>query len=65
MSQLLPNGSGFGTFNTDTTDSSLKLGPPVTDDKDVEEVLPGSILRLPKWGIRIRCTKLPDPVVNL
>ncbi|KAG6878852.1 hypothetical protein C0992_007114 [Termitomyces sp. T32_za158] len=65
MSQLLPYGSGFGTFDTETTDPSLKLRPLVTNDEGVDKVLPGSILRFPKWGIRIRCKKLPHPATNL
>ena len=41
MSQLLPNGSGFGTFDTSTTGPSLtSVG--VNNDT---EVFPGSILR--------------------
>ena len=44
MSQLLPNGSGFGTFNTETTDPSLKLNAPVSLENGAE-VLPGSVLR--------------------
>lgn len=47
MSQLLPNGSGFGTFDTETTDPSFRLSPSVTYDKSSEEVLPGSVLRYP------------------
>ncbi|KAG6901638.1 hypothetical protein C0995_009739 [Termitomyces sp. Mi166 len=65
MSQLLPNGSGFGTFDTETTNPSFKLTPSVSFEKGAEEVLPGSIVRFPKWGIRIRCTQIPDPDVNL
>ncbi|KNZ77671.1 hypothetical protein J132_04490 [Termitomyces sp. J132] len=65
MSQLLPNGSGFGTFDTETTDPSLNLSPSVNFDNGPEEVFPGSVLRFSKWGIRIRCAKLPDPDVNL
>ncbi|KAG6886493.1 hypothetical protein C0992_003715 [Termitomyces sp. T32_za158] len=52
MSQLLPNGSGFGTFDMETSDPSLKLRPPVTDDKGVDDVLPGSILRYPTTNFK-------------
>ncbi|KAG6850014.1 hypothetical protein H0H93_002463 [Arthromyces matolae] len=56
---------GFGTFDTDTTDPSLKLNDIANFDSNSEEVLPGSIIRYPKWGIRMRCATLPNTDVNL
>ncbi|KAG6915381.1 hypothetical protein DXG01_011753 [Tephrocybe rancida] len=64
-SQLLPNGSGFGAFDSDATDPSLKINPVMDYSIEAQEVFPGAVLRYPKWGIRIRCEKLPDPDVNL
>ncbi|KAG6853509.1 hypothetical protein C0991_003704 [Blastosporella zonata] len=64
ISQLLPNGTGFGTFDLDASDPSLTIGD-ATDGLNAEEVYPGSVLRHPKWGIRIRCAKIPEPDVNI
>ncbi|RDB19547.1 hypothetical protein Hypma_013386 [Hypsizygus marmoreus] len=66
LSQLLPNGSGFGTFDSEATDPSIKLDKfkEITTDasKDVE---PGAILRFPRWGTRLHCVKIPNPETNL
>ncbi|KAF8919143.1 hypothetical protein CPB85DRAFT_881024 [Mucidula mucida] len=65
-SQFVEGGSGFGTFEEETTTPSL-------DAQDTKEVSlsatvavdPGSLLRYPRWGIRTHCEKLPDPAVNI
>ncbi len=65
-SQFVEGGSGFGTFEEETTTPSL-------DAQDTKEVSlsatvavdPGSLLRYPRWGIRTHCEKLPDPAVNM
>ncbi|KAF8954430.1 hypothetical protein BDZ97DRAFT_1865139 [Flammula alnicola] len=66
LSQLIPGGSGFGTFETGTTSPSLGLKPQdpmqAVPSNSVE---PGSILRFPRWGIRIKCAKIPDIPNNI
>ncbi|KAK7051334.1 hypothetical protein VNI00_004834 [Paramarasmius palmivorus] len=67
-SQFLPGGSGFGTFEQEstapTTDTSSNSGnlPNITA---VTETDPGSLLRFPRWGIRIHCMKLSDPTNHI
>ncbi|KAF9448455.1 hypothetical protein P691DRAFT_775370 [Macrolepiota fuliginosa MF-IS2] len=65
-SQLQPNGSGFGTFET----SSLTPSLDTLDSEAPVNVLqagvsPGNIVRQPRWGIRIRCVNLPDAGNNI
>ncbi|KAJ7290676.1 hypothetical protein C8J57DRAFT_1276271 [Mycena rebaudengoi] len=60
-SQFLSNGSGFGTFEVNTTTASIesdKFGQ-VTDFGASMEA--GVLLRYPRWGIRIHCEKFTDP----
>ncbi|GLB33273.1 hypothetical protein LshimejAT787_0101570 [Lyophyllum shimeji] len=63
LSQLLSNGSGFGTFATETADPSLKLHSTTQPTGDAIE--PGAVLRFPRWGTRIHCAKIPDPEINI
>ncbi|KAF9448060.1 hypothetical protein P691DRAFT_730398 [Macrolepiota fuliginosa MF-IS2] len=65
-SQLQPNGSGFGTFETSTLAPSLDT-PNSETPVNVRQagVSPGDIVRQPRWGIRIRCANLPDAGNNI
>ncbi|KAF8883434.1 hypothetical protein BD779DRAFT_1443935 [Infundibulicybe gibba] len=69
LSQLLPGGSGFGTFETATKlpEKEIKGGEKTkaTVNDPSKPVDPGNVLRYPRWGIRIHCTKLPDPSINM
>ncbi|CAA7269011.1 unnamed protein product [Cyclocybe aegerita] len=91
LSQFLPNGNGFGTFETDTTLPSIDADPhkpsqPQSDsghdhheeqehadwlERGFEqfsppvELEPGSLIKFPRWGIRIKCAKIPDQQVNI
>ncbi|KAF8663578.1 hypothetical protein AX16_000922 [Volvariella volvacea WC 439] len=66
MSQLMPNGSGFGTFDTRTTDASIDVDDQVVPARininDRTAMEPGVMLRYPRWGLRVRCAKLTDPM---
>jgi len=66
-SQLLQNGSGFGTFDTNTTDPSSNNNSHWQNSTTgiLNDMKSGSILRFPRWGIRMHCTKLPDGENNL
>ncbi|TFK43069.1 hypothetical protein BDQ12DRAFT_596142 [Crucibulum laeve] len=68
LSQLLPGGSGFGTFDDNSTAASTDVNPTINSIKVSDPtagVEPGSILRYPKWGIRIKCATVPDGDVNI
>ncbi|KAJ3509093.1 hypothetical protein NLJ89_g5402 [Agrocybe chaxingu] len=91
LSQFLPNGSGFGTFETDTTLPSIDLDTHRTSQSQPDsghdhhedqepadwlergleqfsppvELEPGSLIKFPRWGIRIKCAKIPDQQVNI
>ncbi|KAJ7667582.1 hypothetical protein DFH06DRAFT_983175, partial [Mycena polygramma] len=58
-SQLLPNGTGFGTFEVNTTATSIQ--PDNAQQSPNESVAAGVILRYPRWGIRIHCAKFSNP----
>ncbi|KAF8990223.1 hypothetical protein BDQ17DRAFT_1372225 [Cyathus striatus] len=67
MSQLLPDGSGFGTFDekmtavsTDNDHDSTQQASVQIERTATSSVEPGSTLRFPKWGIRIKCARIPD-----
>ncbi|KAF8164850.1 hypothetical protein B0H34DRAFT_648623 [Crassisporium funariophilum] len=64
LSQLVPGGSGFGTFKTDTIEPTLDLNASQAIKASVG-VEPGSVLRFPRWGIRIKCAKIPDGPTNI
>ncbi|KAF9448401.1 hypothetical protein P691DRAFT_669523 [Macrolepiota fuliginosa MF-IS2] len=65
-SQLQPNGSGFGTFETSVLTPSLDAQKSETSVSMLQAGLsPGNIVRQSKWGIRIRCTNLPDAGNNI
>ncbi|KAK0467718.1 uncharacterized protein EV420DRAFT_1742822 [Desarmillaria tabescens] len=67
LSQFLPGGSGFGTFteNTTTPTWSTDFSSVATDSFNTNAVEPGSLLRYPRWGIRIHCEKVPDGSKNI
>ncbi|KAF9526688.1 hypothetical protein CPB83DRAFT_769770 [Crepidotus variabilis] len=65
--QLVPGGSGFGTFEDPTASvngSSALIGgigswaTETLASGPIVELEPGSVLRFPRWGIRIHCEKL-------
>ncbi|KAF7301272.1 hypothetical protein MIND_00692000 [Mycena indigotica] len=62
LSQVLPGGTGFGTFDANTTAASIDLtstnqpAPPAANS-----INPGWTLRYPRWGLRIHCVKSSDP----
>ncbi|KAF8811858.1 hypothetical protein BYT27DRAFT_7088513 [Phlegmacium glaucopus] len=65
FSQLLPNGSGFGTFDTASTAPSINVNTSLLQTANSVPstgVEVGSVLRFPRWGIRIKCAKITDPV---
>ncbi|KAF9778318.1 hypothetical protein BJ322DRAFT_492827 [Thelephora terrestris] len=70
LSQLVPGGSGSGTFNVNQT-ASLDLGNNPNDtlallmNGNAPRESMGELLRYSQWGIRIHCQKLPNPTVNL
>ncbi|KAJ7087271.1 hypothetical protein B0H15DRAFT_843326 [Mycena belliarum] len=57
--QLLPDGSGFGTFQVNSTAASLETIPVQQTNGDSADS--GAVLRYPRWGIRIHCAKFADP----
>ncbi|TFK74366.1 hypothetical protein BDN72DRAFT_833278 [Pluteus cervinus] len=63
LSQLMPNGSGFGTFNTSTTAASIELQQNTTNRNILDVTMndPGMLIRYPRWGVRIHCAKVTDP----
>ncbi|KAF8883443.1 hypothetical protein BD779DRAFT_1802002 [Infundibulicybe gibba] len=65
----MASGSGFGTFETATKlpEKEIKGGEKTkaTVNDPSKPVDPGNVLRYPRWGIRIHCTKLPDPSINI
>ncbi|KAJ7122886.1 hypothetical protein C8R44DRAFT_156846 [Mycena epipterygia] len=61
-SQLLPNGSGIGTFEINATAASIQTGAgQQTSDQFGHSLDAGVLLRYPRWGIRIHCSKFSDP----
>ncbi|KAJ7047805.1 hypothetical protein C8F04DRAFT_1060170 [Mycena alexandri] len=63
-SQLLPGGSGFGTFEYNTTAASIETdsqSPSSSTTASGQIIDSGMILRYPRWGIRIHCAKFNDP----
>ncbi|KAL0949015.1 hypothetical protein HGRIS_009111 [Hohenbuehelia grisea] len=66
-SQLLPNGSGFGTFDANTTAPTINTKPDGSNwgSGSPESVSPGQVIRYPRWGIRIHCRKIPDGERNI
>ena len=66
-SQLLPNGTGFGTFDGNATSASTDLDTSQTvgNNDPSKPVEPGVLLRYPRWGIRIHCEKIPDAQTNM
>lgn len=63
-SQLQPSGSGFGTFQTDAP-PSLENNSSDTLSTLRAGFSPGNIVRQPRWGIRIKCEKIPDAQNNI
>lgn len=64
--QLRPNGTGLGTFDDKTTMTSIDPDDPVFNQTaPALNVDPGSVLRFPRWGIRISCAKIPDGYANI
>ncbi|KAJ6567347.1 hypothetical protein DFH09DRAFT_457648 [Mycena vulgaris] len=61
-SQLLPNGSGFGTFEVNATAASIQTDPAQQMNNGAGNSMDsGVLLRYPRWGIRIHCSKFTDP----
>ncbi|KXN81637.1 hypothetical protein AN958_04098 [Leucoagaricus sp. SymC.cos] len=65
QSQLQSNGSGFGTFITDALPAAKNLNTLASVSSLQAGFSPGNIVRQPRWGIRIKCTKLPDAQNNI
>ncbi|KAK0191490.1 hypothetical protein F5146DRAFT_1048998 [Armillaria mellea] len=66
LSQFLPGGSGFGTFTENTTTPTRSTNTAsVATDSSTGAIQPGSLLRYPRWGIRIHCEKIPDGSKNI
>lgn len=68
-SQLVPEGSGFGTFQSTTAANASGalsgLGGSWKDDQDISagpvvELQPGAVMSFPRWGVRIQCEKVTD-----
>lgn len=69
-SQLLPNGTGLGTFDDKAMDPFLGTVDPNGVDsqrewKDGVGEQPGSLLRFPRWGVRTHCQQVANPEINL
>ena len=65
-SQLVPGGTGLGVFDiVDTNPRSLDTPEAWKVEATESGIAPGSLLRFPRWGIRIHCEKLEDPVHNM
>ncbi|KAJ7727962.1 hypothetical protein B0H16DRAFT_1894322 [Mycena metata] len=64
-SQLLPGGSGFGTFEVNATAPSIETDPSQSTTSSTtpsgKTIDSGMILRYPRWGIRIHCANFDDP----
>ncbi|KAF8075860.1 hypothetical protein FPV67DRAFT_386387 [Lyophyllum atratum] len=66
LSQLLPDGSGFGTFGSEVIDPSLKLSTTKQSTTGTaSEIDPGAVLRFSRWGTRVHCAKIPNPDINI
>ncbi|KAK0205990.1 hypothetical protein DFS33DRAFT_1256607 [Desarmillaria ectypa] len=65
LPQFLPNGFGMFTENTTTPTWSTDSASVATDPFRTSAVEPGSLLRYPRWGIRIHCEKIPDGSKNI
>lgn len=66
LSQFLPDGSGFGTFTENTTTPTRSTNTAsVPTDSSTGDIQRGSLLRYPRWGIRIHCEKIPDGSKNI
>ncbi|KAF9464263.1 hypothetical protein BDZ94DRAFT_1289419 [Collybia nuda] len=65
LSQLLPNGSGFGTFDTIPPIPTPPSKEKETQVDAAKVVDPGWTLRFPRWGIRTRCAKIPSGQGNI
>ncbi|KIY63410.1 hypothetical protein CYLTODRAFT_432999 [Cylindrobasidium torrendii FP15055 ss-10] len=65
--QFVPDGAGFGTFNDDATSPSIDPLDKVTGSFSGGgiSVQTGSLLRFPRWGVRIHCDKIPDLGTNM
>jgi len=69
--ELKVGGSGAGTFNMTPVRASVKEQKtdhsPTTGRKahSLDVMDSGSIVRYPRWGIRIHCEKIPEPSVNM
>ncbi|KAF7313376.1 hypothetical protein HMN09_00493300 [Mycena chlorophos] len=61
LSQLLPGGTGFGTFDANTTTASIQQNSTQLVATSGDTVQPGWTLRYPRWGLRIQCAKSADP----
>ncbi|KAG7446083.1 uncharacterized protein BT62DRAFT_151891 [Guyanagaster necrorhizus] len=66
-SQLLPNGSGLRTLtqNMTTPTRSTYSTSAATDPSSTNAIDLGSLLRYPRWSIRIHCEKIPDGSKNM
>jgi len=69
--ELLTNGSGYGTFDQETTAPWIAAMAAANAKSGAQqqnltfEVEPGAMLRYPRWGIRLHCAKTPDPTVHM
>ncbi|EIN10259.1 hypothetical protein PUNSTDRAFT_132352 [Punctularia strigosozonata HHB-11173 SS5] len=62
-SQMLPWGSGLGSFDSDQATQPDMSRASALNPSETPGL--GNLLRFPRWGIRIHCQKLPDPAVHL
>ncbi|KAL0961471.1 hypothetical protein HGRIS_006415 [Hohenbuehelia grisea] len=64
-SQLQPDGRGFGTFEVNTTIPDVEKPKGTQNGARPDAMVVGSLIRYPRWGIRIHCRKIPDPTKNI
>ncbi|KAF9647470.1 hypothetical protein BDM02DRAFT_3270255 [Thelephora ganbajun] len=65
IAELTPGGHGQGTFNVN---SSITISQPKVDDlfaRSNNNTAISELIRMPRWGIRIHCEKLPDPQIYI
>ncbi|CAG7848432.1 SubName: Full=Uncharacterized protein {ECO:0000313/EMBL:CCA71241.1} [Serendipita indica DSM 11827] len=62
--EFIRGGNGYGTFKMDETGNNGKIDTTVPSG-DLSGYVVGSVVRYSRWGLRIQCTKLPNPTTNI
>ncbi|KAJ8488594.1 hypothetical protein ONZ45_g13895 [Pleurotus djamor] len=64
-SQLREDGAGFGVFNDSRSQRNSDNSITNSDRVSPDNVEIGTTLRYPRWGIRMHCSKVPNPERHL